>query len=129
MFISKLRKESYVVNVHVDKICLKFYIPKLHERVVLRDEFLYKIFFWNRKIWTLGFQMPCRMYFYEPWLFFETSYATTIKKVEIWPFFPYEQFSNTVLGYKKGSKMKSDTGFRSATNKMWVVIFALFPKK
>jgi len=43
--------------------------------------------------------------------------------------FPYDQFSNTVLGYKKGSKMKSDTGFRSATNKMWVVIFAIFLKK
>ena len=51
------------------------------------------------------------------------------ENVKIWSFFRDDQFSNTVLGYKKGSKIKMDTGFRSATNKMWVVIFTTFSIK
>ena len=51
------------------------------------------------------------------------------ENVQIWSFFRDDQFSNTVLGYKKGSKIKMDAGFRSATNKMWVVIFTTFSIK
>ena len=48
------------------------------------------------------------------------------KKVDFWPFFQYDQFSNTVLGYKKGSKINIDIGFGSATNKMWGISLVTF---
>ena len=51
------------------------------------------------------------------------------KKVDFWHFFQYDQFSNTVLGYKKGSKINFDIGFRSATNKMWGVSYVIFSRK
>ena len=51
------------------------------------------------------------------------------KKVDFWHFFQYDQFSNTVLGYKKGSKINFDIGFRSATNKMWGVSYVTFFRK
>ena len=51
------------------------------------------------------------------------------KKGDFWPFFQYDQFSNTVLGYKKGSKINFDVGFGSATNKMWGVSFVTFVLK
>ena len=51
------------------------------------------------------------------------------KNVGFWPFFQYDQFSNTVLGYKKGSKINFDIGFKSATNKMWGVSFVTFVQK
>ena len=49
------------------------------------------------------------------------------KNVKIWPFFQYDQFSDTVLGYKKGSKIKSEVGVISGTHKMWGVSFVTFP--
>ncbi len=51
------------------------------------------------------------------------------KNVNFVTFWPNDQISNTVLGYKKGSKTKSDIGSGSATQKMWVHIFVHFPKR
>ena len=39
------------------------------------------------------------------------------------------KMDNTVLGYKKGSKLNSKVGFATATTKLYMVIFVTFLKK
>ena len=39
------------------------------------------------------------------------------------------KMDNTVLGYKKGSKLNSEVGFATATTKLYMVIFVTFLKK
>ena len=58
-------------------VCLGFHIYG----GVLRDEFLWSIFFDSWKVWTLGFQTPCRTYLYGSWLMFQTIYTAPLGKV------------------------------------------------